>query len=199
MAQKKRQRSTRRSWESSRTRTTSIVYRDTIRVNASRSNSRQHFYWTPREFRTLSEKQRDTYFRAKHVISEIRKGKFASQAARDNKTTLATVRRYFPKDLTKPRGTRRWKVSTSDKHVNQVVRIGENGYEPFLLRGTKDTARQSNYLNDVKRALRGDGAVLDKWKDKKIGGRQLITDMKVLTRLADEGKLDFEEEIQWRS
>jgi len=79
------------------------------------------------------------------------------------------------------------------------VRIGENGYEPFLLLGTKDTARQSNYLNDVKRALRGDGAVLDKWKDKKIGGRQLITDMKVLTRLADEGKLDFEEEIQWRS
>jgi len=84
-------------------------------------------------------------------------------------------------------------------HVNQVTRIGQNGYELFLLRGTKDTTRQSNYLNDVKRALRGDASVLDKWHEKKIGGRVLITDMSVLTRLADEGKLDFEEEIQWRS
>jgi hypothetical protein len=160
--------------------------------------------WSLRKFRELSAKQQNTYFRAKSVISKFRKGKSegksASQVARENKTTLATVHRYFPKDLTKIRGTHRWKVSTSDNmHVNQLSWIGPNGYEPFLLRGTKNASRLGFYFNDVKRALRGGASALDKWHDKKIGGRKLITDMKVLMRLADEGKLDSEDQIQWRS
>jgi hypothetical protein len=193
-----------------KTRSTSIVRETLTRVNiedllersrSARSESKVNhsFAWTLHKFNVLPEKQQDTYFRAKHAISEIRKGKSASQAARDNKTTLATVRRYFAGDFIKLGASRRWTISKSDKHVNRVPWLGPEGYEPFLLRGTKEVSRLAHYSNDVKRALRGGASVLDKWQGKRIGGRKLITDLEVLTRLANEGKLDFEEEIQWRS
>jgi hypothetical protein len=169
------------------------------RSAGSKSKVNHSFAWTLHKFNVLSEKQQDTYFRAKRVIKEIRSGKSAAQAARDNKTTLATVHRYFPGDFIKLGPSRQWKISKSDMHVNLVPWLGPNGYEPFLLRGTKAASRLGTYLNDVKRALRSEVSALDKWHGKKIGGRKLITDLEVLTRLADEGKLDFEEEIQWRS
>jgi len=155
--------------------------------------------WTLRRFSSLSEDQRDTYFRAKRVIDEIRSGKSASQAARDNETTLETARRYFPADFSKPKGSRRWNVSPSDKHPNQVQWLGKDGYEDFVLRGSRDASRLGSYLNDVKKALRGERSALDKWRGKKVGGRKLITDLDVLTRLGREGKLDFEDELLWRS
>lgn len=155
--------------------------------------------WTIRRFKALTPKQQDTYFRGKRVISDSRSGKSPSQAAKDNKTSLATVAHYFPGDLIKKKGSRRYSVSLSDKHVNQVQRIGENGYETFLLRGSKEASRQGTYLNDVKKALRGDVAALDKWQGKKIGGRILITDIEKLKQLARDGKLDFEDEVLWRS
>jgi len=74
-----------------------------------------------------------------------------SQAARENKTSLATVLRYFSGDFTKRKGARQYSVSTSDKHVNQVRYLGENGYESFLLRGSREASRQGTYLNDIKR------------------------------------------------
>jgi len=67
------------------------------------------------------------------------------------------------------------------------------------LRGSNKVTSLANYLNDVKRALRGETSVLDKWDDVKLGGRKLITDVKTLTRLGEEGKLDFEDDFRWRS
>src|SRR5713101_3709109 len=128
--------------------------------------------WPLKKFNALSEEQQNTYFRAKQVIDGVRDGKSASEAALDNKTTLATVFRYFPDDFSKSRGSRRWAVSKSDKHVNQVVRIGPNGYEQFLLRGSREASRQGHYLNDVKKALRKETSALDKWQGQKIGGRK---------------------------
>jgi hypothetical protein len=51
-------------------------------------------------------------------------------------------------------------------------------------------------LGGVGKALRGDTTALDKWRGKKISGRVLITELK---KLAREGKLDFEDEVLWRS
>jgi hypothetical protein len=155
--------------------------------------------WTVRRFDALSDTQRDTYFRAKKVLDEGRDGKPPTRSARDNKTTLATVRKYFPNDFSKSKGSRRWNVSPSDKHPNQVQWLGKNGYEDFVLRGSRDASRLGSYLNDVKRALRGERSALDKWHGKKVGGRKLITNLEVLTRLGREGKLDFEDELLWRS
>jgi hypothetical protein len=155
--------------------------------------------WTIRRFEALTPKQQDTYFRAKGVINEARSGESPSRAAREAKMSLATVLRYFPGDFIKKKSARQYSVSASDKHVNQVQRIGENGYETFLLRGSKEASRQGTYLNDVKKALRRDVSALHKWHDKKIGGRVLITDVEKLKQLAREGKLDFEDEVLWRS
>jgi hypothetical protein len=180
----------------------SIVRGHRSRVNARLRKDRvtpSSTSWTLRRFNSLSEEQRDTYFRAKRVIDDVRSGTSTSQAARTNKTTLVTVSRYFPGDFSKKKGSRRWMVSPSDKHPNQVQWLGKNGYEDFVLRGSRDVSRLGTYLNDVKRALRGDWTALDKWQGRKIGGRVLITDAKTLTALGDEGKLDFEDELLWRS
>jgi hypothetical protein len=158
-----------------------------------------HSAWTISRFKALTPTQKDTYFRAKSVIKDARSGKSPSQAARDNHTSLATVLRYFPSDFTKRKGSRQYSVSTSDKHVNEVLSLGNNGYEPFLLRGSREASRQGRYLNDVKRALGGDTSALDKWRHRKIGGRVLITDLAKIKKLAREGKLDFEDELLWRS
>jgi hypothetical protein len=155
--------------------------------------------WTLRRFDSLSDEQRDIYFRAKRVIDDVRSGKSFSQALRDNKTTSPTVFRYFPEDFTKSKGARHWTVSSSDKHVNEGAIIGENGLEPFRVRGSKEISQLGTYLNDVKRALANEASALDKWRGKKIGGRELITDLDTLMDMAREGKLDFEDEIQWRS
>jgi len=84
--------------------------------------------WTLRRFNALSTTQQDTYFRAKHILRQIREGKSASQAARDNETSLATAQRYFPADFFKKKGSRQWSVSPSDNHVNQVQWLGKSGY-----------------------------------------------------------------------
>jgi len=157
------------------------------------------FDWTIRRFKALTPKQQDTYFRTKRVIHDVRSGISPSKAARDNKTSLATVLRYFPRDFNKSKGARRYSVSPSDKHVNEVQYLGEYGYEPFLLRGTREASRQGFYLNDVKKALGGNTSALDKWHGKRIGGRVLITDIEKLKKLARDGKLDFEDELLWRS
>src|SRR5260370_7827600 len=95
MARKnKRQKVTRRGKDSSSAQNTNNRSTSTIRKGAARVEP--SFAWTPRTFKALSEKDQNTYFRAKRVIKEIRSGKSASQAARDNKTTLSTVPPYFP-------------------------------------------------------------------------------------------------------
>jgi hypothetical protein len=177
-------------------RDSSIVPQATRGYNPSHITSES---WTLERFNALSEEQQNTYFRAKQVIDGVRDGKSASEAALDNKTTLATVFRYFPDDFFKTKGSSRWKVTPSDKHPNQVQWLGPNGYEDWILRGSREASRQGSYLNDVKKALRGETSALDKWRGKKIGGRKLITDLDVLTRLGREGKLDFEDELLWRS
>lgn len=165
----------------------------------NRSTSIIPHNWTLRKFDALSNEQRDAYFRAKRVIDDVRSGKSFSQALHDNKTTSPTVFRYFPEDFTKSKGDRRWTVSSSDKHVNEGAIIGENGLEPFRVRGSKEISQLGTYLNDVKRALGGYASALDKWQGKKIGGRKLMTDLDKLMQMVREGKLDFEDEIQWRS
>ena len=51
-----------------------------------------------------------------------------------------------------------------------------------------------------KEQIKDEAALRPKAGDKaKIGGKELITDLETLTRLAEEGKLDFQDEIQWRS
>jgi hypothetical protein len=156
--------------------------------------------WTLRRFANLSEEQQNTYFRAKRVIDEVRSGWSATRAARNNKTSLTTVQRYFPGDFSTPKGSRRWKVSSSDKHPNEVQFLGKGGYEDFVLRGSREVSRLARYLNDVKKVLRGiDPSAINKWRGRKLGGRKLITNLKLLEKLGEEGKLDFEEKLPWRS
>ncbi len=178
-----------------------IISRHDISVQRSRGrkSNAAPASWTLRRFAALSDKQQDTYFRAKRVIDEARSGRSPSRAARDNKTTLATARRYFPDDFFKAKRSRRWSVSSSDRHPNQVQWLGPDGYEDFVLRGSREASHLGRYLNNVKRALRGDVSALDKWRGKKIGGRRLITDLKKLEQLARDGKLDFEDDPLWRS
>src|SRR5262245_6933593 len=103
------------------------------------------FSWTLRRFNALTPGQKEDYFRGKQVIGEVRRGKSLSLAARELKTTVKHVRRLFPGDFFKAKGSRRWSVSESDDHVNQIPIIGEKGTEIDLVRGSRNASRWGHY------------------------------------------------------
>jgi hypothetical protein len=158
------------------------------------------FSWTLRRFNALTPAEKEDYFRAKQVIGEVRRGKSLSVAARELKTTVKHVRGLFPEDFFKIKGSRRWDVSKSDNHVNQISIIGKKGTELSLVRGSRNASRWGHYRNDVTKALRdNDPSILDKWSGKKIAGRALITDFNKLIEMGNAGALGIDDSWMWRS
>ena len=57
--------------------------------------------------------------------------------------------------------------------------------------GLRTARKAARYKADINRALAGDRTALAKWDGKKIAGVALITDVKVLTELADKDLLPY--------
>ena len=174
--------------------------REKSRSKGSVPRRRPEKSWTLRRFNALTPAEKEDYFRAKQVIREVRDGKSLSRAARDLKTTVEHVRELFPGDFFKAKGSRRWSVSKSDNHVNQIPVIGEKGKEIDLVRGSRNASLWGHYWNDVTKAVRdNDPSILDKWRDKKIAGRPVITDFGKLIEMANAGVLGVDDSWMWRS
>lgn len=150
--------------------------------------------WRSRDFDNLTPRQKTTYKRAIEVLRGVRRGESLSEAASDLGIAPATVRRYFPNDFSKPKGSRRWVASKSDRHVRVIKGITEDGMRPIRVRGSREASQQSAFLNDVWKALtENDPSVLARWRRKRIGGRKLITSFDKLIALARSGDLSFED------
>lgn len=150
--------------------------------------------WRLRDFDNLTPRQKSTYTRAIEVLGVVRRGESLREGAHDLGVTPATVRRYFPDDFSKPKGSRRWIASKSDRHVRLVRDIGPDGMRRVPVRGSREASQQSLFLNDVRRAItKNDPTALAPWHGKKIGGRALMTSFRQLIALAQSGDLSFED------
>jgi hypothetical protein len=124
--------------------------------------------------------------RALAVLARMRsRGESLSQAARLEHTTPRTVRKLAGKQL--KRGTSgRYSATRGDTLRRDLNVLGFDGYEPVVVRSSKQAHLAAEHLVAVGRFLRtGDTEWLKPFIGKRVGGVELLTDPDRLQVLAD--------------
>jgi hypothetical protein len=129
--------------------------------------------------------------RSQHALRDMRHGATFSQAARDNGITTQTMKKYVGSALVQDRAGGRIRATKSDRLVRYLQLPGLNGPIEIRARGSKVGSEAASYKADVNRRLAGDIHALDRWHGKKIAGVDLITDVRILKRLAQDEMLPY--------
>ncbi len=130
--------------------------------------------------------QRLVRLRALAVLARMRsRGESLTQAARLEHTTPRTVRKLVAKQL--KRGTSgRYSATRGDTLRRDLSVLGFDGFEPVVVRSSKQARRAAEHLVAVGRFLRtGDTEWLKPFTGKRVGGVELLTDSDRLHVLAD--------------
>jgi hypothetical protein len=126
------------------------------------------------------------------VLARMRRGESLSQAARNERTTPRSVRKHVGKQLTRgPTG--RYVATSGDTLRRDLNVLGFDGYEPVVVRSSKQAHLAAEHLVAVNRFLRtGTTEWLKPFIGKRVGGVELLTDPDRLQILAaaDLVKLD---------
>jgi len=131
--------------------------------------------------------------RALAVLARMRsRAESFSQAARLEHTTPRTVLKVVGKQLKRgPSG--RYSATRGDTLRRDLSVLGFDGYEPVVVRSSKQAHLASEHLIAVGRFIRtGDAEWLKPFVGKRVGGVELLTDPDRLGIFADAGlvKLD---------
>lgn len=120
------------------------------------------------------------------VLARMRsRGESLSQAARNERTTPRTVRQEVGNQLTRgPTG--RYVVTSGDTLRRDLNVLGFDGYEPVVVRSSKQAHLAAEHLVAVGRFLRtGDAEWLKPFVERRVGGVELLTNPDRLQILAD--------------
>ena len=148
-----------------------------------------------RPARTKSEQQRAARGRAFRALSLKREkpGISLSQAAREEGTTVGTIRKYAPSTVYREGGRGRWNVKKSDRLRRDMPLITNAGVEWVTTNSSRQASLLGRYNNDVHFALeRDDDDVLLQYRGVVVGGYELETDLEVLWERRERGELDYE-------
>lgn len=131
--------------------------------------------------------------RAFHAITRMRRdGLSLRNAAREEGTAPATVRKHLPAALRKTR-TGRWVVAKSDRYVRILSLPGPHGPVTVRARGSEEARLASAYLASLTRWGRTEKPYeLAPFHGKKIGDFELITAPRTLRALRDAGLLQLD-------
>jgi hypothetical protein len=124
--------------------------------------------------------------RALAVLARMRsRGESLSQAARFERTTVKSVRRFIGKQLRRS-DTGRYVATSGDTLRRDLNVLGFDGYQPAVVRSSKQAHIAADHLIAVGRFLRtGDTEWLKPFVGKRVGGVELLTDPDRLYELAD--------------
>lgn len=124
--------------------------------------------------------------RALAVISRMRyRGDSLSKASRALRTNPRTVRKLIGKQLRRSRSGR-YLVTEADRLKREINVFGVDGYEPVTVHSSKQAQLASEHLIAINRFLRtGDIEWLKPFKDKRVGGIELLTDPKRIREFAE--------------
>ena len=136
-------------------------------------------------------RQKQARNRVANAINAMRHGASLSGAARENKVTARTIKRYAGAALMQDRRGGRIRATKSDRLVRYLQIPGHNGPIEISVRGSKAASEVANYKAAVNRFLRGDRNALAPWYGKKVAGIDLVTDPKILVDQADKGLLPY--------
>jgi hypothetical protein len=124
--------------------------------------------------------------RSLSVLARVRRGESLSQAARNERTTTRTARKYVGKQLRRD-SSGRYRATRGDRLRRDINVLGYDGYAPVVVHSSKQVHLASQHLIAVARFLRppGDRELLRPFIGKRIGGVELLTDPDRLQILAD--------------
>jgi hypothetical protein len=119
------------------------------------------------------------------VLARVRRGEPLSRAARSERTTSRTVRKHVGKQF-KRDSSGRYRATRGDTLRRDLNVLGFDGYEPVVVRSSKQAHLAAEHLVAVGRFLRtGDSEWLKPFTGKRVGGVELLTDQDRLRVLAD--------------
>lgn len=124
--------------------------------------------------------------RALAVLARMRnRGESLSEAARNKHTTPRTVLKAVGKQL-KRSSSGRYSATSGDTLRRDLNVLGFDGYEPVVVRSSKQAYLASDHLIAVARFLRtGDVEWLKPFVGRRVGGVELLTDPDRLHLFAD--------------
>jgi len=124
--------------------------------------------------------------RALSVLARMRsRGESLSDAARSEGTTPRTVRKIVGKQLRRDKSGH-YRATQGDTLRRDLNVLGFDGYEPVVVRSSRQAHLAAEHLVAVNRFLRtGDTEWLKPFAGKRSGGVELLTDPERLQILAD--------------
>jgi hypothetical protein len=141
----------------------------------------------------LSGRQQDERLRCFEALNLCRSGKVKSlsAAARMAGTTVRAMRKSVPAAITQKRPGGRIHVKTSDRYSAKVQILKDEGAITTTARGSRVRELAGQHRATVIRVLRGlePKSALDRYRGKKVGGHELISDYSQLSLLAQAGVL----------
>jgi hypothetical protein len=121
----------------------------------------------------------------------MKRGVSISRASRENGVTPRTIKRYAKGALIQDRPGGRIRPTKSDRLARHLQIPGPNGPVEITVQGSKAASEAARYKAAINRALAGDRNALVEWRGRKLGGVELITDVKILADQADKGLLPY--------
>jgi hypothetical protein len=143
-----------------------------------------------RNGRRKSQREKNTYNRALHVLARMRRtGESLTAASREEHIDPRTVRKYLKTEL---RG--RGEPTKVDRRNRNMLMPTALGNAPVRIRGSKKASELGKYMSAVGRYLRtGDVEALAGFEGKSMGGHAFITNPDLLSSLAQAGALTLDE------
>jgi hypothetical protein len=139
----------------------------------------------------LASRRQATSERVLNALRDIRHGDTFSRAARNNRVTGRTIRRYAGDALVQDRHGGRIRAAKNDRLTRYLLIPGAHGPTEVEVRGSKTAREFAKYMAATNRFLRGDRNALAEWHGKKIAGIELITSSNTLKSLAERDLLPY--------
>jgi hypothetical protein len=141
--------------------------------------------------RELTVRQQDERLRCLAAINRYRRGesKSVSAAARAEGTTVRAIRALLPSALLQDRPGGRIRVKASDRYSARVEIMTDLGPLQVTARGSRQRELAGQHRATVQRVLRGlePKSALERYRGKKVGGHELISDYARLSSFAQAG------------
>jgi hypothetical protein len=144
-----------------------------------------------RNAKPRSDREKQTRNRVAQAISSMQRGASLSRAARENRVTTRTIKRYAGAALVQDRRGGRIRATKNNRLVRYLQIPGPNGPVEIEVRGSKAASEFAKYKGAVNRLLRGDRDAMAEWHGRKIAGIGLITDARTLISQAEQGSLPY--------
>ena len=158
----------------------------------SRTQKSNHIRTTPsRKSGHLTRRQQDEKVKCFGALNRVRRGdaKTISEAARAEGTTIRAIRKLVPKAITQKRPGSRIRVRPTDRYSAKVQILANEGSLTVTARGSRERDLAGQHRAIFMRVLQGleSKSALERYRGKKVGGHELVSDYAQLVTLAKAG------------